>query len=228
MQFSTTSGASSPIDLIPRGVRLWALLTFKGMKNSNTSASRFAEIELTVGPEQPFERRKIFSKIGDPDHAANSEGYRNMGMVALTRMLESAGIVDPKNPASYEAMNGKTTEQILMLLDGKYVAIVTKIETGTGGHQDKNDVGEYLTPNETSSGFKNYTKLIAKDFGYSGPATAASRGGFGGNAAQPQPHVQLGGFGQRPLDQAAQSQQLQTTIAPSSGFDPNKKPAWAR
>jgi hypothetical protein len=242
MQFSQTSGVSSPTDLIPSGFLCWAMVTMRGMKNSQSSTSRYADLELVVADNQPNARRKIWTKIGDPDHEGNSEGYRTMGMTSLTRMLESAGFVDPKDPKSYEALNGRSCEEILMALDGKYVAIKVKIEAGKDGHADKNDVGDFLTPNELSSSYKAFKKLEAGDHGIQANPAArpGAGGGFGGVAKAPAPLQQ--GFGrpatppsqgpsERPLETPNTGAVGSTTSLSSQGparapFNPNQRPSF--
>jgi hypothetical protein len=240
MQFSQTSGASAPTDLIPSGFLCWAMLTFRGMKDSQSSNSRYADIELTVADKQPLARKKLWTKVADPDHGGNSEGYRNMGMASLTRMIEAAGIVNPADAASYERLNGKRTEDILMLLDGKYVAIRVKVEKGGEGYEDKNDVGDYLSPNPQGSSFKNFTKLTNGDHGVQiGAAAARPGGGFGSTGGSAAP-ARTGGFGAQPLqseqrslgetfDRQPQEQPAQNSVQtspPPNGFNPNSPPAF--
>jgi hypothetical protein len=224
MEFNQKSGVSSPMDLIPRGYLCWAKVTMRGMKTSTTTGSRYAEVELTVADNQPFQRKKIFTKIGDPDYKENSEKYREMGMVSLTRMVEAAQIVNPEDAASYEKLNGKSCEAILIMLDGKYVAIKVKVEPGSQGYEDKNDVGEYLTPNAQSGSHKNYVKLTNGDHGSVGEQKKG--GGFGGVPATTPTAPRPSGFqgGQ------AESAPAQTAQPPAEarGFNPNQAPAYLR
>lgn len=241
MQFTQDSGARMPTDLIPNGVLLWAIMTFKGMKNSDKTSGAYGELEFTVYDGQPFARKKVWDMVCDPDDTRNSEQWRQTGMASLTRMLESAGFADPNNPESYTRLNGYTCEQILTALDGKRVAIRVKIEVGTEGYQDKNKIGDFLTPNVKSSGYKNYVKLMAGDHNL--PQASPAPGG-------PQP-----AFGQAKPAEATQQQPLplasstattasaqnggpkpalapMTATSPSNpnagggGFNPNKAPAW--
>lgn len=244
MQFNEKSGASSPMDLMPSGFLCWVMLTFRGMKDSQ-SGGRYGDIELAVADNQPYARKKLWEMIGDPDFEGNTEGYRKMGMVSLTRMIESAALVDPTNPASYEQMNGATCEQILKVLDGRYVAIRMKIEKGGDGYQDKNKVGDWLTPNEQSSGNKNYLKLVAGDHGLAASPTSKGSGGFAAKThTAPAPSNGFGGksagFGQklpaqeapaeteRHLDGRPLNGQTSTQTSPSKspGFNPNKAPGF--
>lgn len=242
MQFSQTSGASTPFDLIPAGFLCWVMLTFRGMKSSG-AGGRYGDLELTVADNQPYARKKLWTRVGDPDFQGNSEKYRNMGMTQLTRMIEAAGFVDPKDPNSYQKMNGMTCEQVLQALDGKYIAIKVKVEEGEGGYSDKNDVADYLTPNEQSSGFKNFQKLSNRDHGLGNANPAARAGGgfgMGGPAAPPSPsqnqHVfaphnqggQAGGAG-APFGQGGMTTSRSDAPPPQparTGFDPNTAPAF--
>lgn len=228
MQFNQQSGVASPIDLMPRGFLAWAKVTFRGMKVSTSTGSRYGDVELTIADNQPFARKKIFTKIADPDYQENSEKYRQIGMTNLTRMVEAAGIVNPADAASYEKLNGKSCEAVLTMLDNKYVAIKTKVEPGQSGYEDKNDVGEYLTPNEQSQSHKNFVKLTNGDHGNVG-AQPQKQGGFVGSGNAPAGQKQ-GGFAQAALpgtdvpSEAAPPPQAEKR----SGFNPNSTPDYLR
>lgn len=237
MQMNQNSGASSPMDnaLVPNGMLCWAMVNFRGMKIGQEKGSRYADVELTVADQQPFARRKIWTKVADPDFAENSEKYREMGMVALTRMVEASGIVNPADASSYEKLNGIKIEQVMQMLDGKYVAIRVKVEKGGQGYQDKNDVGTYLTPNPQSDGNKQFLKLIAGDYGIqTNPAARApNAGGFGNAQSRPvAPAPANTGFG-RPQGQSEAPFDARTSTTPSpseqqsgGGFNPNKAPSF--
>lgn len=255
MQFSNTSGLSTPTDLIPNGFLCWVLVGFRGMKNSQEpnkdgGYGRYADMEFTIADKQPLARKKLWDIVMDPDHGDNTEGARNMGMASLTRMIESAGLVNPEEPASYEKFNGKSCEEIMTLLDGKFVAIRAKVEKGGNGYADKNKVGDYLSPNKAGSTFKNYTKLVNGDHGVAVTGQqqgARSAGGFGGaGSAAPQTGsapVRQGGFGggqqqpqqseQHSLDDtfngnrtAAPGPAQQGAGGQDRGFNPNSTPAF--
>ena len=130
MEITNKTGLSTPMDLIPRGFLCWAQVTFRGMKISPTTGSRYADLELTIAEKQPYARKKIFTKVADPDHMDNSEKYRQMGMTSLTRMVEAAGLVNPEDDASYGKLAGRNMEAVMAMLDGKYVAIKVKVEPG--------------------------------------------------------------------------------------------------
>lgn len=190
MDFSQGAGASSPSSLIPKGQLAWAILTVRGIKSS-ASGGQYLDCELTIDDNQPFARKKLWDMIGDPNHAGNSEAYRQMGLIAITRILESGRGAGPNNPAGYKIDNYQQ-------LSGLRVAIKIGVEKGTDGYDDKNRVADYLTPNPASKdGHKPFLDLQAGKFspGGSPPASTGQSGfGFGGNAGGGAP-ANTGGFG---------------------------------
>ncbi len=190
MDFSSGAGVSTMADLIPAGQLAWAILTIKGIKTNANTGSRSIEYELTLDEGQPFARRKIFGYIGDPNHDGNSEGYRQMGLVAVTRILESGRGAGPNNPDGYKIQG---FEQ----LSGLRVPVKIGVEEGTDGYADKNKVVEWLTPNPASqSGHKLYAKLMAGEFNSSAPKPAAQpSNGFGTATAAATPAPATSGFG---------------------------------
>ncbi len=110
-----------------------------------------------------------------------------------------------------------------------------KIEKGKDGYEDKNDVGDFLTPNEQSSGYKNFVKLSNGDFGVTAaPAQRQGGGGFGGTGGTPvAPAPALPGFGRqsdRPLD-SSNTTMTSPSEAPQpsrAAFNPNQAPAFLR
>lgn len=223
MEFTNTSGNQSAIDLIPTGVLLNAIMTYKGKKNSQQTDGAYGDIEFTIDAGQPFARKKIFEMVCDPDDMKNSEAWRLMGMVALTRMIEAAGFVNPEDPSSYAQVNGVSCERILTALDGKRIPIRVKIEQGENGYQDKNKVAEYLTPNKASGGYKGFAKLQLGDHnvpnGAAKPAAAGSL--FGNNTAQTTAAQTIGVFGNATTPATPSALGAKT-------FDPNAKPDWHR
>lgn len=184
MDFSGTAGAGSDFDTIPKGQLAWAMLNVRGVKASG-SGGGYLDCELTLCDGQPYAGRKVWEMIGDPNNAGNSEKYRQMGRIAITRILECGRGAGPHNPDGYKINNYAE-------LSGLKVAIKIGVEPGEGGHDDKNRVADWLTPNPASqSGHKYFQKLVAGE--YSPPsAQPAATGGFGGGAPTPQ---QQGGFG---------------------------------
>lgn len=176
MDFSGGAGAASNFDLIPQGQLAWAIVTVRALKTSQ-AGGQYLDLELTLDDGQPFARRKIFDMVGDPQFAGNSEAYRQMGLIAVTRMLEAGRGAGPNNPAGYQI--GSYDQ-----LNGLRVAVKIGVQKGTGGYEDKNRIAEYLTPNPASqSGHKGFEALSRGEFAPGGrPLGAASPNGFGGSA----------------------------------------------
>jgi hypothetical protein len=212
MDFSGAAGAATNFDLLPKGLLVWAILQVRGVKTGG-SGSRYLDVELTIDQGQPFAGRKLFDKIGDPFFQGNSEKYRQMGMIAVTRILEAARNAGPHNPAGYQLAD-------FTQLSGARVPIKVGIEEGTDGHEDKNRVAEWLTPNpQSQSGYKGFEKLSKGDHGLpqtqtqqpvnSGFSGAPATGGFG----------TTGGFGQGASAGATAGQPATTGFGNSnSGF----------
>ena len=158
--FSPTSGASSAPELIPNGTISWAILTVQAARQSGTTGGTFFPVTLTlVGGDH--EGRKVFDMIPDIQDDRNSEKWRKMGITSVARIFESSGWFTPAKPESYNAFEGKPTLEIMNGMDGQRVAIKVKIEESKDpAYSDKNKVGEWLSPNPASGGFKDYQKLI--------------------------------------------------------------------
>ena len=208
MDFSQGAGAQSPSSLIPKGQLAWAIVHVKGIKNNTTTGSRSLELELTLDEGQPYAKKKIWPYVGDPHHAANTENYRQMGMLAITRMLECGRNAGPNNPDGYK-INAYED------LNGLRVAIKIGIEPGSDGYEDKNKVAEFLTPNPASgSGHKDYVKLMVGQHSPGGAAAApAATAGFGASPAAKAPAAS--GFGSTPA--------VAATAAP---VNPNAPSGW--
>lgn len=193
MDFSGSAGAASSFDVIPAGQVAFAILNVKGLKGS-ASGGGYLDIELTIDEGQPFAGRKVFEMIGDPQNAGNSEKYREMGTIAITRILEAGRGAGPNNLEGYRI---QSYEQ----LSGLRVAVKLKVEAGENGYPDKNKVAEWLTPNPASqSGHKGWQQLASGVFNTAKPA-AQAQGGFGGGQAG---NTQGGGFGQTGSAQPSQ------------------------
>jgi len=187
-------------DLIPKGTLLWAVINLKGVKASNSTTSKYLDIELTIDEGQPYARRKIFVKVGDPNHQGNSEEYRKMGYGAIRRILEASFGATPANPQSYNVIPDPTYH----VLHGKRVPVKVTIEKGKDGYEDKNSV-EFLSPHSS-------VKSVAKSF----EDLKAGKHIPDGAAAQPQqaaPAAQSGFFGQG--QSAAPSQAAAQPAGPS-------------
>src|SRR5688500_8887277 len=101
MDFSGSAGAASSFDTIPAGQVAFAILTVRGVKGS-ASGGQYLDCELVIDAGQPFAGRKVWEMIGDPNHPGNSEKYREMGTIAITRILEAGRGAGPANLAGYK------------------------------------------------------------------------------------------------------------------------------
>jgi hypothetical protein len=177
MDFSQGAGQSTGSDTIPNGQLAWAVLTVRAVKPS-LAGGQYLDVELTIDDEQPYARRKVWEMIGDPKFAGNSEAYRTMGEVAISRILEAGNNAGPANMAGYHI---DRYEQ----LSGLRVPIRIGVEKGRPGYDAKNRVSEWLTPNpQSSSGYADFQLLASGVFnklGTAAPAKApATSSGFGG------------------------------------------------
>lgn len=146
---------------LPANTLAWAVVSVKGIKSSQNTGGELADLELTI-LGGPYEGRKLFPKIGSPLDDKNSEKYREMGYAAILHMMESAGLVDINNGESYMWLNHVNFTDMMAYLDGKAVAVKTRIEKDkTGTYPDRDGVGEFLSPNPNRSGsaFKGYQAL---------------------------------------------------------------------
>lgn len=193
MNFNQQSSATGNIELIPNGVLSWVVVTVKGIKISPKTGSRYAELELTLKGGK-YERRKIFTNIGDPSYAGNSDEFKKMGYGALSRILEASRIVNFQDPASYNIVNGKSFDDVMRMIDGKDAAIKVRVVPERDGYQAKNEVAEWLSPNPVSTSSKDFQKLISGDTGGTqqggGNAPAAPANPFAGAAQQQMPAQQ--------------------------------------
>jgi len=184
MDFSAGAGVSTGGgDPIPNGALLYVIVNVRGLKPSK-SGGAYLDVELTIDDNQPYARRKIWTMIGDPMNAGNSEAYRQMGMVAISRMLEAGRGAGPNNPGAYHL--GQYTD-----LSGLRVPIKVREVPAQNGYDAKNDVGEWLTPNPQAGCAKLFDRLRSGDHGLpnkAAPAQAPS--GFGGFGSQQQPTPQ--------------------------------------
>jgi len=218
-------------DLIPAGTLLWFQVGARGIKNSQSTGGEYADLELTVmdspNGSHNFGGRKIFTKVMSPYDERVSEAGRGMGFAAVLHMVESAGLVNINDPKSYEPLNTATFLQVISALDGKAVAAKVSIQKDKEGvYPDKNQIGEWLSPNPTrGSAFKGYQALAEGRRALRAVAPAPqpqqqSFGGFGAPQAgqpqsplQPPPAAQGSPFGQP----AAQTQ----AAAPQAPAAPN-------
>jgi len=166
--FDQTTGASgsSSNQLIPHGTLAFALLKVTGVKKSKRTGGEYANLELTINAGE-YERRKVWTVIMNPQDPANMDEIKRaegkpdgakMGLVALTRIFEAAGVFT-NDPRSYQKFNGATFVEILQHIEGLTAGIKVKIAKGGDGYDDKNEVAEFLSPNPASGASQNWTKL---------------------------------------------------------------------
>jgi hypothetical protein len=224
LSFNGQTSSSTNRTLIPAGVRAFATLTVKGMKVGRESNARYAECELQINSPHPFERRKMFLNINDPSDPNAKEGAVKMSMGALSRMLEASGLVQVGNEASYAAVSNQDFETIMSWLDARTVGIQVRIEKGQGGYDDKNGVGEWLSPNPLSGGFKGWQKLLAGDLGV--PPAPPTPGAPGGAPAAVVPAPAFAAH-QAPAPAAAPAAPAAPAAMPPAGARPvSPAPAW--
>lgn len=188
--FSPETKYESPNSLIPAGTLSFAKAKVRGIKSSNETQGRYGDVELILAGRH--ENRRVFTVVMDPSDQRNSEKARQMGMVAIQHIAEASGLFNPQQPESYGRFAGKSFQEVLMAIDGQRVAIKVGVEKGSNGHQDKNRVGDWLSPNPNSSTSKQWNKLIAGDVDGEVQAPkpqtqAAQDAGFGGAFAQAAP-----------------------------------------
>lgn len=182
--FSPNSSKQDPVALIPQGTLCKAYINVRSIKKSKSSGAQYLDVEVTV-TDGDYAGRKIFDMIMDPFCPNASDGGRKMGLLALTRICESAGIFKPADEASYTRYNHEncTIGDVIDDIHGATIGVRVKVEKGTDGYADKNKIGEWLTPNPNSgSGYKGWTELVsgnqpatrATAFAPSAPAISAS------------------------------------------------------
>jgi hypothetical protein len=210
-------------DLIPAGTLLWFQVGARGIKNSQSTGGEYADLELTVmdspNGSHNYGGRKIFTNVMSPYDERVSEAGRGMGFAAVLHMVESAGLVNINDPNSYAPLNTATFLQVISALDGKAVAAKVSVQKDKGGaYPDKNQIGEWLSPNPTrGSAFKGYQALAEgrHTLRAVAPAPAPQQQSFSGFAGAPAPAAQSGlqapvaslggGFGQPPAAGAPQT-----------------------
>lgn len=182
--FAPDQNQRSAIDLIPPGTPLLCVVTPESVQRSQNTGGTIARLCFTVA-RGPYERRKMWMYVGDPNDDNNSEKYRQMSLASLQHMLESCGIFDPSKPETYQRYaNVAPTDvfrTIINDLDGKHVAVKARTEKGDDGHDDKSVPGTILSPNPNGRTAKAYEDVKnGLDTQVQKPAASA----FGQPAAQ--------------------------------------------
>lgn len=231
-------------NLIPKGYRLWVEINHRGMEIGRESGRRYADLELTVLPGQPFAGKKIWTIIGDPFDAqlakdiADSAGEarekllanQKMALSALGRILEAAGIASPDKPDSY---GFKAVDQqgrpMFYEINGLRVPVLVGVrEDKSGQYPPKNVVNSWLSPNKNRTDFKHYEAAMKGEFApaNAGPpiVAAPAQTGFGfTGGGQPAAPAQAGfGFGAQQAAPAAPAAPM--APPPASPFGPGATP----
>lgn len=143
---------------MPSGTLAFVTVSVRDTKISPEKGTRYYDCELTIiGDTHPYVGRKIFYNFMDPTFDGNSPGAKQMGQLAVTRMLEVNG-AGPNNMAGYNIPD-------MTWIHGKVGAVRLAYVPPEGGYKEKNEVAEWLTPNPTSkSGHKGYPDLLAGKF----------------------------------------------------------------
>ncbi len=197
-------------NLIPKGYRLWVEITHRGMKVGNDSGRRYADLELTVLPGQPFAGKKLWTIIGDPFDAqlahdiAQSAGdakekllnNQKMALSALGRILEAAGVATPDKPESYNFSSAdQQGRPMFHEIHGLRVPVLIGVQTDKDERfPPKNRVNAWLSPNKNRTDYKHYEAATKGEFAPGGPgnpvpqaAAAPAQAGFGFGAQQAAP-----------------------------------------
>ena len=156
--FTFGGGAADAPSLIPAGTLSFALITFGAAKTSGKGAVYYP-VTLTLMGGQ-YECRKVFDSLPDLRDPNVSPGWKKMAQGRLVRILETVGLFNPANPESYKAFNTAPFDEVAKAIDGRRVAIRVSLEKSEDpAYADKNKVGEYLSPNPKSAGYKDFVQL---------------------------------------------------------------------
>lgn len=201
--FAPDQNQRSAVDLIPPGTPLLCAVNVEEVKRSQNSGGMTAKLCFTV-TRGPYERRKMWMYVGDPNDESHSEKYRQMSLANLQHMLESSGIFNPTDVSTYARYSGVAPEHafntILKDLDGKYVAVKAKTEKGQDGYDDRTVPGVILSPNPNGRTFRSYGEVKA---GADTQVQKPAAGAFGQPAA-PQNGFSFGGQAPAPAGPAQQ------------------------
>jgi hypothetical protein len=171
MDFSQYAGQDSPFATMPEDTLAFVVIAVRDTKVSPEKGTRYYDCELTIiGDTHPYVGRKVFYNLMDPTYDGNSPGAKQMGQIAITRVLEVNG-AGPNNVAGYSIPD-------MTWIHGKVGAVRLSFVSADAnkGYKEKNEVKEWLTPNPTSkSGHKGYPELLAGKFlPANAPAPAAA------------------------------------------------------
>lgn len=167
--FTDETAAKGSMDLIPAGTIGWATISVREYKRSKTTGGEMADVEIVMA-SGPFQRRKIWQFVANPDDMANSEGFREMGQGQLVRMLEAVGYCVPGQITTYQRPDLATFQGCFGVLEramnaGKFIGVKVGIEKAQAGsgYGDKNRIESFLTPNPKSGSANDWQRLQAGD-----------------------------------------------------------------
>lgn len=181
--FSDTSGLGNPRTLIPHGTLAWATVHFIERATSKKGGD-YAKTEIVI-QDGPYAGQRIYSVLMNPFDVNNRDSSKpvdgaKMAITAIARMAETCGVFVVGNKESYKQFNGKSFNEVIHALNGKQIAIKIKIKKGEDGHDDRNEIAEYLSPNPESGGYRDFQKLTG------GGASEARANAFNAPAMNPQ------------------------------------------
>jgi hypothetical protein len=168
----STNVGSTEMELIPKGTVAQAILVVKERKNSQSTGGDYVSIELAIQGGQ-YNNRRVFGMLCNPFDANNSEVWRQMGIGAITRILESKGVFNPEHPESYEQFNDGEFANIMDAINGAGVVIKVGIDKGKDGRADRNSIADWGSPNPASNGHKLWAQATEGSAPAPAPVPAA-------------------------------------------------------
>jgi hypothetical protein len=129
----------------------------KEIKTSNAGA-RYLNLELAVAAGK-YEKRRVFTIISDPWDTNTSEKAREMAIGAITRILETIGIFNHADPATYDRMNDSSLEEFAEMIESKIAGIEIGVDPGKDGYEPKNKVKDWASTNPASGGYKLFEAI---------------------------------------------------------------------
>jgi hypothetical protein len=162
--FSTNSGRPDPKQgntIIPHGTLAKASFKVQSIGNSKRTGAEYAKLDFTI-VEGEFAGRHVFTVVMNPkDNQGDKAAGAKMGEKSLCYMMEAAGFMVGTDEASVAQYDGWSFQDILAKLEGNVVAIRIKVAKGEAGFEDKNEVGQYLSPIEASGSKRLWDQLNA-------------------------------------------------------------------
>lgn len=154
--FSPSAGADASRELLADGTLAQGVVSLSeknALANSQATGGEYANIVITLDGGPGVRGRKIFHMLANPLDEDNSEAWRKMGISAITRILEAAGVFVDTKPDSYKIFDreGITFSDMLEQIVGQAIAVEVGIQKGKDGYDDKNVIKTFLTPSAEKS-----------------------------------------------------------------------------